>query len=73
LVAAPELSLVNRREVTFYKIWQQRKTVSPDVLMALNVDLVKLTLYRRHDVPLHLYSDVLGQDRQQQTLLNRWS
>ena len=41
----------------------------PDTLVSLDVDLVELSRHRRYDVLLHLQSDVLGQDREQQTFL----
>ena len=41
----------------------------PDILVFLNIDLVKLSFDWRYDVCLHLHGHMLRQDRQQQPLL----
>jgi hypothetical protein len=41
----------------------------PDILVLLNVYLVKLSFDWRYDVSLHLHGYVLWQNRQQQSLL----
>jgi len=43
----------------------------PDILVLLNVDLVKLSFDRRYDVCLHLHGHMLWQNRKQQSFLQR--
>ena len=41
----------------------------PDVFVFLDVYLVELALHRGHDVRLHLYGHVLGEDGEEEPLL----
>jgi hypothetical protein len=46
---------------------------SPDILVLLNVDFVKLSLDRRDDILFHFHGNMLWKHRQEQTFLQHKS